>query len=258
MNMERNDNEREWRYVLDGMNEKEREAFSEEIRRNPELKNRVDQLSRVKSNLDILVPLSELSQEDLREHIFQEMNNAVFKTRQEGEIIPFPQQDRTSPARSAWAYGSIAALAASLLLLIGGALRSPLAWQTPSILQQASYRDNSGKEIFAGFSKQELQAFAKTLQKQIEAQYREKAAVYSSFNLRRLYARDWSMSLTFQETQPGKLAVTVAAQQTQQPQTHLEWVAYYGDAQELHGKSPVFADQIATKLVQTHENTGAK
>ena len=243
-----------WRYVHGAMNRGEEGQFKADIKHNRDLQKQVDSRNAMQNKLSDLMPVSEVTEERIVDHFLQEYKSyAATCPAQSSDknIIPFPTT-KSSPIRkpSYWAGGLIALAAALMILLVGrNTYISPITWNDPQILQSATFRTEGASESTATIEPDSMKSMVHQLQQTIAATYNQSAEKTHAFSL--FPRSDWALSTTVQETQPGKIALTIVAVK---PGTDIEkdWTRFYYSPAELQNDIHTLADQIAEELHQMH------
>lgn len=248
--MKTEDKEKEtmWRYVLDGMGSKERIQFEAELQRHPEKKKEVDALAEISKKLDRLMPLADTSTESLQERIFEEMNQDLFSKEEcarSGKRIRFPKLVRWS---------SWLSLAAGLLVMVGIMQAvSPLKWGSPTILQQAGYRMDGATTTNAVYAVSDFQKMHTILQTETDQAYQQLLKKQSTWFFLRLPKKEWDLHVVFQETQPGKLAISIEACRHGDNTPLYSRTEYYANAAQFMAAKQQLAQQIAQHLVSAQQ-----
>ena len=120
------------------------------------------------------------------------------------------------------------------------------------MLHYSAFRSDDGSASTNGVFHQEdfLDMFAQ-LKRLTDAAYKERVSELQGRPFFRRFRKDWRLAVSFQETQPGRLAVSIVALRPGQEEPLFDINEFYGSRERFDADCDTLARGLADRLVKT-------
>jgi hypothetical protein len=250
------ESDRIWAYVLESMNDLEREQMERDIEADPALRSEVEKTRQSSEVIGSLVARIEadVEPETLEQKIlkgWERSESAVeIENRLEERAPPRPPQRAVRPMIP-FSARPLIAMAACLLILVGGHFylaQESLTWMEPR-LETLGFK---GPDAQSAYSRETLRDLSTRLGAEINEAY--EAAGPDSFWKRIFrYRSDWDLQIQIHELDDGILQIDVAAYGDDPEISAKEWIEYADSEEAFNALIEPFGAEVASTLASMQD-----
>jgi len=246
------ESDRIWAYVLESMDDLEREQMERDIEADPALRSEVEKtrqssevLGSLVARLDADIEPGTLEQKILKGWERSEAAVGLEDPRAEDAPPKRPSQSSVPPMIP-FSVRPLVAVAACLLILVGGHFylaSESLTWMEPRLETRAF----KGPDAQSAYSRETLQDLSTRLGAAISGAY-EAAGGDSFWNRIFRYRSDWDLQIQIHELDDGILQIDVAAYGDDPGISTKEWIEYVDSEEAFQALVEPFGAEIASTL----------
>jgi hypothetical protein len=249
-----NDNQsRLWAYVHGELNTEERQAMERALQDDRELRDEAERIKLLDRELRTLVPLIGRGEAELERTVLEAWEQSPEALDLKRGPMPVPlgvSRSESDGRRFQVAWGAVAAIAACMLLMLGGHFLSAPAveWTHPDIAGPAAIR-GTGAPLERLYAAEEMQNFSAALGNAVMVAYNETL----TGGERRPWFRmkpEWKLRAHFQELRGGNFVVQVEAFEPDKTEMMKEWTQYFSSREDFSSSMTSYARMMAGDLHQ--------